>query len=240
MGKKKIREIAGGAVLGTGMAGLAAVFMGAVDPVHVQPQAADGRIRVACIGDSITYGFFVAGQPVNSYPAQLARLLGKDYQVVNYGYTNRTAINTADHPYTKGRIYKRSLEFRPDIVLIMLGTNDTKIQNWDASAYRRDMESLADSYLQLDSHPQVMLLLPPPVFTIHGRVMWGIRPQVLEQEVIPICRSIGEAKGLPVVDTHGPFMMKRHLFVDGVHPAGKGAALIARIAYEAITENREE
>lgn len=218
-------------ITGIGAAGLTAAYFGALDMLHLNSAAAKRKKKVACVGDSITYGCFVAGQPWNSYPTQLGRMLGTDYQVANFGYTNRTAIVTGDHPYTKEKLYSRSLEYMPDIVLIMLGTNDTKAHNWDALAYKRDMISLIDSYLDLGSHPEVIIMLPPPVFTIHRRVMWGIRPDILEREVIPLCRKIAEEKGLRLIDTHGPFMMKRQLFVDGVHPTARGAGLIAEIVY---------
>ncbi len=222
------------ALAGIGAVGLTAAYFGALDMLHLKPLAVTGKKKIACVGDSITYGCFVAGQPWNSYPRQLGRMLGKDYHVANFGYTNRTAIAGGDYPYTKEKLYGRSLEYLPDIVLIMLGTNDTKAHNWDAQAYKRDMISLIDSYLDLDSHPEVIIMLPLPVFTICRRVMWSIRPDILEREVIPICREIAEEKGLRSIDTHGPFMLKRRLFVDGVHPTDEGAGLIAETVYESI------
>lgn len=126
-----------------------AVYMGALDMLHLPQRVKPGRKRVACVGDSITYGCFIAGQPWNSYPRQLGRLLGKEYCVGNFGYTNRTAINTGDFPYTSEKLYARSLEFMPDIVLIMLGTNDTKEINWDREKYKKDMGRLINSYSSL-------------------------------------------------------------------------------------------
>ena len=219
-------------VAAIGAAGLAAGYIGAIDALHLNPAAPGDRKKVACVGDSITYGCFVAGQPWNSYPRQLGKLLGDDYYVANFGYTNRTATKSADHPYTSEKLYTKSLEFRPDIVLIMLGTNDTKAHNWDPAAYRRDMTDIINSYLEIDSHPEVIILLPPPVFTIHRRVMWQIRGDILAHEVIPALRKIAGEKGLRVIDTNGPFMLKRRLFVDGVHPNAEGAKLLARTVFE--------
>ena len=127
---------------GEGLLG-AAVYMGALDKLHLPQLSKSGKRKVACVGDSITYGCFVAGQPWNSYPRQLGRLLGKDYCVGNFGYTNRTAINTADFPYTAEKLYERSLAFSPDIVLIMLGTNDILLtEHPDAKRAVEKMERL--------------------------------------------------------------------------------------------------
>jgi len=82
----------------------------------------DLKIKVACVGDSITYGY--------GYPEELQRLLGTAYDVRNFGYSGRTAMRTGDYPYFKEEIYKESLTFSPNIVVIMFGTNDSKVQNW--------------------------------------------------------------------------------------------------------------
>ena len=212
----------------------AAVYMGALDSLHLPQRSKAGKKRVACVGDSITYGCFVAGQPWNSYPKQLERLLGKDYCAGNFGYTNRTANNTADFPYTAEKLYEKSLDFLPDIVLIMLGTNDTKEINWNPGKYMTDLCRLIDSYRDLSTHPKIYLLLPPPVFPVFGRVLWSIRSDVLEYEVLPMCRQAAEEKSVTLINTHDVFCDRRELFVDGVHPNRKGAGLLAETVYDAI------
>ena len=254
---KKLAAVSGAACA----IGAAGVYFGAVDILHPDPEMVamihqrlarkkkgaqtsnrNGRgeqIRIACVGDSITYGCFVAGQPWNSYPRQLAKMLGDGYLVANYGYTNRTAIRTADYPYTAERLYSQSLEYQPDIVLLLLGANDTKAHNWDAAAYKRDMNSLIDSYLAADPHTEVILMLPLPHFEFMGKVMWDIRVDVLEGEVIPICREIAEERGLRLIDTHSPFIGRPELFTDGVHPTAKGAKLLAQTVFDALKMHLE-
>ena len=215
---------------------LLAVSLGVIDALHVPPRPRAGQKRVACVGDSITYGCFVPGQPWNSYPRQLGRMLGRGYCVGNFGYTNRTALKIADHPYTAEKLYRQSLAFQPNLVLLMLGTNDTKAVNWNAEAYARDLGELIDSYLELESRPQVFLLLPPPVFPFCGKVRWDIRSEVLENEVLPICRRVAEEKGVPIIDIHSAFAGRKELFVDGCHPNARGARVIAEAAQLKINE----
>ena len=224
-------------ILITVLAGLLlAASFGVIDALHVQPRPRAGQKRVACVGDSIIYGCFVPGQPWNSYPRQLGRMLGRGTCVGNFGYTNRTALKKADHPYTAEKLYRQSLAFQPDTVLLMLGTNDTKAVNWNAEAYARDLGELIDSYRELESRPQVFLLLPPPVFPFCGKVRWDIRSEVLENEVLPICRRVAEEKGVPIIDIHSAFAGRKELFVDGCHPNARGARVIAEAAQLKINE----
>ena len=213
---------------------LLAVSFGVIDTLHVQPRPRAGQKRVACVGDSITYGCFVPGQPSNSYPRKLGRLLGRGYCVGNFGYTNRTALKNADHPYTAEKLYRQSLAFQPDLVLLMLGTNDTKTVNWNAEAYARDLGELIESYLELESRPQVFSLLPPPVFPFCGKLRWDIRSEVLENEVLPICRRVAEEKGVPIIDIHSAFVGRKELLVDGCHPNARGARMMAVRVYSML------
>lgn len=216
--------------------GAAAVYFGAVKSFHLPQRKRAGTIRVACVGDSITYGCLVPGQPWNSYPRQLGRMLGKGYSVGNFGYSDRAAIFDADYPYAAEKLYADSKNYRPDLVLLMLGTNDTKPHNWDPKAFERDMGRLIDSYREPECGPEVCLLLPPPLFPVCGKVLWGLRSNVLEEEVIPLLKKISEEKDVPLIDVHGAFEGKKELFADGCHPNAKGAKLLAQTVFEALAQ----
>ena len=118
----------------------------------------------------------------------------------------------------------------------MLDSNDTMAVNWNAEAYARDLGELIESYRSLESRPQVFLLLPPPVFPFCGKVRWDIRSEVLENEVLAICRRVAEEKGVPVIDIHSAFMGKKELFVDGCHPNARGARVMAEMIHTAVME----
>ena len=137
------------------------------------------------------------------------------------------------------KLYKRSLEFQPDIVLIMLGSNDSKPNNWNAESYACSMTELSRSYTSLASRPRVLLMTPPSVFHFWKKVLWTIQGDVLENEVVPICRRVAEELGLECVDVHGAFLGKKELFVDGCHPNVPGARLLAETVYQAIKEPAE-
>lgn len=214
----------------------AAVYWGFIFPLHFPPRPKAGQKRVACVGDSITYGYLVAGQPWNSYPKVLNKLLDSDWCVGNFGYTDRTAVCYGSHPYTKEKLYSQSLAFQPDYVILMLGTNDTKAALWDPDAYVRDMETLIEKYRNLESRPAVCLLLPPPMSPNKDRVRYDIRGEVIERELIPLCRELAAKHGLPCVDAHGAFDGRDELFADGVHPNRKGAAHLAETVLKQFFE----
>ena len=88
------------------------------------------KIKVACIGNSITYGAFISNREKNNYPTQLQAYLGSEYEVRNFGVNGITTLTKGNIPYIKTHIYKEIFTYQPDILLIKLGTNDAKAQNW--------------------------------------------------------------------------------------------------------------
>ena len=105
-----------------------------------------GETVVCCVGDSITYGRGLKHRKTEAYPSVLQGLLGEGYTTHNYGYSRRCAINAAYYPYVREEYYIKTLELNADIYIIMLGTNDTKPYNWDATAYHEDLKNIVDSY----------------------------------------------------------------------------------------------
>ena len=190
-------------------------------------------IRVACIGDSITWGFTLLNPWKQSYPALLQEKLGAGYQVRNFGYNDASARFDADTPYVSKRVYRDSLEWNPDIVLLMLGTNDTKTRNWDPEVFRRDYRKIVESYQSRPSHPRVVLIAPIRVFLIMGRPLLGVRPDNMEEGVRPAIREIADDIGLELVDLHDLFKDSKYCY-HGVHPQRLGAQMLADAIYSAI------
>ena len=87
------------------------------------------QIRIACVGKSITYGAGVKDREKNSYPAQLQSLLGDGYNVTNFGVSARTLLRKGNYPYWNEEAFHNALNSRPDVVFILLGTNDSKGMN---------------------------------------------------------------------------------------------------------------
>ena len=190
-------------------------------------------IKVACIGDSITWGFTLLNPWKQSYPALLQEKLGAGYEVRNFGYNDASARFDADTPYVSKRVYRDSLAWNPDIVLLMLGTNDTKARNWDPGVFKRDYRTIVESYQSLPSHPRVVLIAPIRVFLVMGRPLLGVRPDIMEQGVRPVIRKMAEKKCLELVDLKDLFTDTTYCR-DGVHPQRLGAQMLADAIYSEI------
>lgn len=192
----------------------------------------DRPIKVACIGNSITFGYGIKDRLKNAYPEQLARMLGESYEVKNFGVSGKTLLSKGNAPYIETQAYKKALAYEPDIVIIKLGTNDSKDFNW---VYKEDFEKdyrrLLKSFQDLKSKPTLYLCLAVPVFE-KGR---KISAEVVAREVNPRIRKIAEEENLHLIDLYTPLLGKGDLFPDAIHPNGEGAGEMAKVIYSEIT-----
>lgn len=192
-------------------------------------------LKVACIGDSITEGAGIDNPTVNAYPIVLGRLLGTNYQTRNFGVSGRTLLRQGDYPYWNEQALSNATNYAPDIVTILLGTNDSKPYNWvHKDQFARDASDLIDLFANLPSHPRVFVGLPVPAYG--GQ--FDINPDVIKNEVIPILRAVAKAKGVMTVDLYTALSGRPELFPDLIHPNAAGAALIAKSLHGALLSPR--
>ena len=185
-------------------------------------------IKVACIGNSITYGANIPNRNKNSYPAQLQAYLGSDYEVRNYGISGCTLLSKGDYPYVKTRAFADSHTFQPDIVLIKLGTNDTKPQNWQyKDDFIGDYQRLIDSYKSLPSHPRIILLTPVRCFLTDDS---SISAERIAASVRPMIEEIAWKNKLEILNLFNLLgdQWESHLLPDRLHPSSIGAGKMAR------------
>ena len=186
-------------------------------------------IKVACVGDSITQG--AGAKSGQSYPAQLQALLGDGYKVGNFGVSGRTLLKKGDFPYWKEKKYQDALAMEPAIVVIMLGTNDTKPQNWKFEAeFDADYRELVKSFQFLKSKPKVYVCRPVPV---PGTGNYGINEENIQKE-IPRVDALAKELGCGVIDMHAALEKTPELLPDRVHPNTAGAGEMAKAAAKAI------
>ncbi|MBR0353995.1 MAG: hypothetical protein IJK35_01350 [Oscillospiraceae bacterium] len=210
-------------------------------PLHPLRRALPGQKRVACVGDSITYGYGVESWRKNNYPAVLGTLLGEGYCVNNFGFSGATASSFGDTPYTEESVYRQSLAFRPDLVLLMLGTNDTKPYNWKGEEhYLRSCREILRAYRELSSRPELILLAPPPAWGLGGApVAFEISASLLSDALRPALRSLAAEENVRFLDVYGVLEGRPELFFDGVHPNAAGARLLAETVYQTIKEKEQ-
>lgn len=186
-------------------------------------------IKVACVGDSITEGYGI--KDGRTYPVQLQTLLGDGYDVENYGISGRTLLKKGDRPYWKEKKYEEVRAWQPNIVVIKLGTNDSKPQNWQyKSKFKKDYVALVKSFQKLPSHPKVYICKPMPAY--HAN--FSISPQVIKEEMLPLVEDVAEKTHAQVIDLYTPMLGHDDLAPDGIHPTAEGDAILAQEVYKAI------
>ena len=202
------------------------IFLFLFIPMCVMAQ--QKAIKVACIGNSITYGAFIPNRDKNSYPAQLQAYLGKDYEVQNFGVSGSTLLSKGDYPYISTQEYINSQKFQPDIVLIKLGTNDTKPQNWKyQTEFKNDYQDLINSYKALSSHPRIILLTPVRCFLSDES---SINANHISNTIRPMIEEIAWKNNLEIINMFNLFgdQWQSHIMPDRLHPSSIGAGIMAK------------
>ena len=189
-------------------------------------------VRVACIGNSITFGAGIRNRSRDSYPSVLARMLGDSYWVKNFGVSARTMLNKGDHPYMNEPAYKNALAFNPNIVVIKLGTNDSKSFNWKYKAdFMKDAQTMINAFNGLPSQPKIYLCYPSKAYLTGD----GINDDIISKEIIPMIKKLAKKNGLSVIDLHTAMDGMPELFPDRIHPNEKGAQVMAKAVYQSIS-----
>lgn len=198
------------------------------------PSPRQDALRVACIGNSITDGMTIDLKGHNGYPAQLQRILGAGYHVENYGVSARTLLRKGNLPYVNEQAWKDALDFNPNIVIIKLGTNDSKAANWKhKEEFQGDLQSMIDQLRALPAHPVIYLVRPLVAVEKVVNEM-SINNEVIEKEIIPIINKVAKKNKLRILDFREELNRDDLMSPDGVHPNKKGAAVIAQKVAEAI------
>ncbi len=196
----------------------------------IDPSSYKEPVKVACVGDSITQG--AGAGKGRAYPTQLQEMLGEKWKVGNFGVSGRTLLKKGDYPYWNEKAYQNALEFKPDVVIIMLGTNDTKPQNWKfESKFVADYSELVKSFLALESKPRVYVCRPCPV---PGKGNYGINEANVQLE-IPRIDALAATLKAGVIDMHAALVEKPQLLPDRVHPNAEGAGEMAKAACTVLT-----
>ena len=190
---------------------------------YLVAQSNANPIRVACVGDSITLG--------TAYPEQLAGALGSNYSVRNFGVGKATVLFNSDKPYTNQSAFPEAKKFLPNIVVIMLGTNDAyPIYEQYTANFIGDYTMLIGEFQALSSKPKILIVLPPPIFNDS----LGPSNTNLKNDIIPRIEQVGQSLDLQTVDIYSALINHPEFFPDGVHPNNEGSQLIALKIYDAI------
>jgi acyl-CoA thioesterase-1 len=180
-------------------------------------------VRIACLGDSITAGMLVRKE--DCWVSRVAKALGKKAEVGNFGVSARCLLFKGDRPITREKAYRDALAFKPGMLLIGLGTNDSKEVNW------KHKTDFADNYKEViaefrKENPRLKVYCLLPIPSQEARE-GGISRERISREVIPLIRQVAKSTNSKVIDLNKVMKDKEGLLVDGVHPNAEGHALMA-------------
>jgi lysophospholipase L1-like esterase len=207
------------------------IFTLLVNVVFVYGQA----IKVACLGNSVTYGLGIDYLATNAYPAQLQYMLGNHYQVKNFGKSGATLLRKGHQPYWKTSEFADALSFQPDIAIIHLGLNDTDPRNWPAyqDEFMGDYSRLIDTLRTINPDIEIFIALLSPIFPGHRRFKSGTRDW--HRQINSIIPNIAHANDVQLIDFFNPLYSRPDLLPDQIHPNKEGATILARTVYSAVT-----
>jgi len=189
------------------------------------------QYKVAAVGDSITYGLFISNRKFNSYPTQLNLMLGPEWHVGNFGVSGATLLKRTSKSYWDTREFQMALAYDPDIVIIKLGTNDSKFKNWlNKEQFISDYIELIRKFENLASNPDVYVCYPIPAYA----KSWGIDNKVISNDIKQMLDIISEKTDVPIIDLYSPLVDKFNFFTDSIHPNAEGAFVIAQEVYSHI------
>jgi len=211
------------------------IFLGIILFPHGDLFAQKQQIKIACIGNSVTYGYRLKDPSTESYPARLQKMLGEKYEVKNYGHSGATLLRKGHNPYYKTKEFAEVLQLVPDIAIIHLGLNDTDPRDWNnySNDFRGDYSWLIDTLRKVNPNVKVYICLMTPIFNDHPRFRSGTRDWYWKiQNLIP---EIAKVNHTGVIDLHTPFYFHPNLFPDALHPNKEGAIILAKTVYSSVT-----
>lgn len=197
--------------------------------------AVSAKTKVACIGNSITYGFKLPDREHTAYPYQLQQMLGEEYEVGNFGHSGATLLRRGHNPYHKLPEFRAALDFKPDIAVIHLGVNDTDPRNWPNynDEFIRDYLAIIDSLRGVNPGVRILIAELSPLRAGHYRFRTGTRDWRLKiQEAI---RSVAAISGSELIDFDAPLRDRQNLIFDDIHPNAEGATIMAETVRGALT-----
>lgn len=190
---------------------------------------------IACVGDSITQGAGSSNEYFKSYPVQLQKELGGKYNVVNLGRNGTTAAQRNGSEGWLANVHWDGFQaLVPDIVILALGTNDSKYSPSEYKFYS-DYDNVVSQLLSVNPDMKIIVSTAP---TSHSDA-YNIKDENIKSVIAPVQRDIAWQYGFDIIDMCVFTADLSHLFPDGIHPNDAGYTFFAKVYAKAITEGVE-
>lgn len=176
------------------------------------------------VGDSIT--FDSGDDNPHAWLHRLRQNLGPNFVVHNYGINGATALKNSNKPYWQQPEMSVALNTKADAVFIMLGTNDSKTDNWQNgnNFYQADYLNFIAQFAGQANRPKIFIGKNLPAFS-DG---WTINGDVIEQQILPTVERIARLTKSQLIDFNSPFVGHPELMSDGIHPNHAGGDILVQ------------
>lgn len=196
------------------------------------------KVKVACVGNSVTFGYGLENRDRDAYPVRLQQMLGDQYEVGNFGKSGATLLRKGHRPYNEQQEYKAAVEFGAEIAVIHLGLNDTDPRNWPnhRDEFEADYQQLIDDLNAAapGGHlKKLVVCCMTPIFHGHHRFKSGTRDW--HGEIQEAIARVALRNGIEVLDINSPLHCRPDLFPDNLHPNADGARILAETIYGGVT-----
>ena len=218
------------------LVGLSLAFVLAAVPADARRKPkVEPRIKVSCVGNSITYGMRLEDRERESYPAQLQEMLGDRYEVGNFGKSGATLLRHGHRPYFEQEEFRQAMAFAGDIVMIHLGVNDTDPRNWPhfRDEFVGDYLALIDSLRSVNPKARFLIARMTPIGSDHSRFISGTK--TWHGQIQQAIEAVADAAGAELIDFYEPLYRYPWMFPDAVHPDAEGAGILAKTVYQGIS-----
>lgn len=195
----------------------------------------EGPLTV-CIGDSITYGSGVkANRPEEAFPYLLNEMAEGKERFYNFGISGATMSRISDKPYPSC-VLRYAQFLRPERVIVMLGTNDTKGHNWNKDEFVRSLRQMIEDIKTWDGLKEIVVLVPPWVYPLEGAsgISCGIVERFLADEMVPAVRE--NAADVKVIDLYALTEGHKELSDDGLHLNTLGNRVCAKYIWQELNQ----
>lgn len=182
-------------------------------------------IKVGCVGDSNTYGAEATDRSQYAWPVQIRSMLGNKYETRNFGVNGALMMNHLNDAWKNKTAYSDNKSYDPDIIVIALGTNDSKDGYWDAVKFKNSYIDLINEFKNYSAKPEIYMAIPIRAYSSS----WSINDQTIREQVIPTMKEISKEKCLPLIDLYSVTNNIANLMAtDGIHPRDEGLRIMAR------------
>jgi len=200
--------------------------------------AAEAVIEVACVGDSLTFGRSYT-EEIYTYPGFLEEMLGSGYKLTNYGMGGTCVQEDLAYPYSSTRVYRASIKAEPDVLIIMLGSNDIWEPGWrDEETFYNYYTKLIDSYLQTENKPKIYLCTIPYIYMEQSNDVEMSYNEIGERYT-NVIRRVAQEREYYIIEMRQASLERPEWYGDdGLHFNKEGAYGVAQKVYDAIRNSR--